>query len=303
MSRMLFINNFTVIIKIRIMKKTVITLLCIFTSSLLFAQTGSTKAAIKKIILPGGQKIIVESNITIEADLSMGMAINSNSTSQNLLEVKSSTDKTYTISNTLTKVKVNMNMMGQPTTYDSEKKDDNNSDIAKSFEDKLNKPVDITIDNVTGVAIKDDKKVKEKSADDENPMNGLLGMFAESTDEAVVSGAFELIPGGKAVGESWLDSTIAKDMKTVRTYTLKSITGNEALIQLDVITTAANKLEVQGMEMEFKSNTKTTGEIVTDITTGQVKKKDTKSDITGSFQLMGQDVPITAKATSASTYK
>ena len=303
MSRMLFINNFTVIIKIRIMKKTVITLLCIFTSSLLFAQTGSTKAATKKIILPGGQKIIVESNITIEADLSMGMAINSNSTSQNLLEVKSSTDKTYTISNTLTKVKVNMNMMGQPTTYDSEKKDDNNSDIAKSFEDKLNKPVDITIDNVTGVAIKDDKKVKEKSADDENPMNGLLGMFAESTDEAVVSGAFELIPGGKAVGESWLDSTIAKDMKTVRTYTLKSITGNEALIQLDVITTAANKLEVQGMEMEFKSNTKTTGEIVTDITTGQVKKKDTKSDITGSFQLMGQDVPITAKATSASTYK
>ena len=303
MSRMLFINNFTVIIKIRIMKKTVITLLCIFTSSLLFAQTGSTKAATKKIILPGGQKIIVESNITIEADLSMGMAINSNSTSQNLLEVKSSTDKTYTISNTLTKVKVNMNMMGQPTTYDSEKKDDNNSDIAKSFEDKLNKPVDITIDNVTGVAIKDDKKVKEKSADDENPMNGLLGMFAESTDEAVVSGAFELIPGGKAVGESWLDSTIAKDMKTVRTYTLKSVTGNEALIQLDVITTAANKLEVQGMEMEFKSNTKTTGEIVTDITTGQVKKKDTKSDITGSFQLMGQDVPITAKATSASTYK
>ncbi|MEP7255217.1 MAG: DUF6263 family protein [Ferruginibacter sp.] len=285
------------------MKKTIITLLYVFTSSLIFAQTGSTKAATQKIILPGGQKIIVESNITIEADLSMGMAINSNSTSQNLLEVKNSTDKTYTISNTLTKVKVNMNMMGQPTNYDSEKKDDNNSDIAKSFEDKLNKPVDITINNVTGIVIKDDKKVKEKSADDENPMNGLLGMFAESTDDAVVSGAFELIPKDKAVGESWLDSTVAKDMKTVRTYTLKSVTGNEALIQLDVVTTAANKLDVQGMEMEFKSNTKTTGEIITDITTGQVKKKDTKSDITGSFQLMGQDVPITAKATSASIYK
>ncbi len=285
------------------MKKTVITLLCIFTGSLLFAQTGSTKAATKKIILPGGQKIIVESNITIEADLSMGMAINSNSTTQNLLEVKSSTDKTYTISNTLTKVKVNMNMMGQPTNYDSEKNDANNSDIAKSFEDKLNKPVDVMIDNITGMSLKDDKKVKENNADDENPMNGLLNMFAESTDDAIVSGAFELIPGDKAIGESWLDSTVSKDMKTVRTYTLKSVTGNEAIIQLDVVTTAANKLEVQGMEMEFKSNTKTTGEMITDITNGQVKKKDTKSDITGSFQLMGQDVPITAKSTSTTTYK
>ena len=301
---MLFVNKFTAIIKIRTMKKTVITLLCIFTATIVFSQTGLTKPAVtQKIILPSGQKIIVETNITIEADLSMGMQISSNSTSENLLEAKNSTDKTYTISNTLTKVKVNMNMMGQPANYDSEKKEDNNSEIAKTFEDKLNKPVDITIDNVTGTAIKDDKKVKEKNADDENPMNGLLSMFAESSDDAVVSGAFELIPGGKGIGESWLDSTVAKDMKIVRTYTLKSVTGNEALIQLDFVTTGTNKLEVQGMEMEFKSNSKTTGEIVTDITTGQVKKKDTKSDITGSFQLMGQDVPITAKSSSATTYK
>ena len=286
------------------MKKTGITLLCILTSTLIFAQTGSTKPVVTgKILLPTGQKIIVESNITIEADLSMGMQMSSNSTSENLLEVKKSTDKDYTISSTLTKVKVNMNMMGQPTNYDSEKKEDNNSDIAKTFEDKLNKPVDITIDNATGIAIKDDKKVKKTDIDEENPMNGLLSMFAESTDDAVVSGAFELIPQGKSIGESWSDSTIAKDMKTVRTYTLKSVTGTEALIQVDAVTTAVNKLDLQGMEMEFKSNTKTTGEIITDISTGQVKKKDTKSDITGSFQLMGQDVPITAKSTSTSTYK
>jgi len=57
------------------------------------------------------------------------------------------------------------------------------------------------------------------------------------------------------------------------------------------------------MEIEFKSNTKTTGEMTTDISNGQVKKKNTISDITGSFQLMGQDMPISAKATSASTYK
>ena len=301
---MLFVNKFTVLIKITTMKKAVIALLSIFATTLSLAQPGLTKpASAGKIVIAPGQKITVASSISVEADLSMGMQLNSTSTSENLLEAKSSTDKTYTISNTLTKVKVNMNMMGQPTNYDSEKKEGNNPDVAKAFDDKLNKPVDITIDNITGAVVKDDKNVKEKTGDDENTLNGLLDMFAENSDDAVVSGAFELIPQGKNIGDSWVDSTVSKDMKAVRTYTLKSITGNEALIQLDVITTATNKLDVQGMEMEFKSNTKTTGEVVTDISTGQVKKKDTKSDITGSFQLMGQDVPITAKSSSTTTYK
>ncbi len=286
------------------MKRTAITILGIITTTLIFAQPGITKPVSPgKIVIAPGQKITVASSISVEADLSMGMQLNSTSTSENLLEAKSSTDKTYTISNTLTKVKVNMNMMGQPTNYDSEKKEGNNPDVAKAFDDKLNKPVDIIIDNITGTVVKDDKKAKEKTGDDENTLNGLLDMFAENSDDAVVSGAFELIPQGKNTGESWVDSIVSKDMRAVRTYTLKSITGNEALIQLDVLTTATNKLDVQGMEMEFKSNTKTTGEIVTDISTGQVKKKDTKSDITGSFQLMGQDVPITAKSSSTTTYK
>jgi hypothetical protein len=286
------------------MKKIIIALLGIFSATLVFSQTSSPKTVVSgKIMLSPGQKIVVESNISMDADLSMGMQMTSTSASVNMLEAKSSTDKNYTVSNTLTKVKVNMNMMGQPTNYDSEKKEDNNSDIAKSFEDKLNKPVDIIIDNETGKAIKSEKKEVKKETDDENPMNGLLDIFSQSSDDAVVTSAFELIPAGKQVGDNWQDSTITKDVKTVRTYTLKSVTGNEALIQLDAVTKAANKLELQGMEMEFKSETKSTGEIITDINTGQVKKRSTRADITGSFQLMGQDVPITAKATTNSTYK
>jgi len=286
------------------MKKVIITLLCIFSVTLIFSQTGVKKpAGISKIVLAIGQKIVVQSTVSLEASLSMGMELSSNSTSENTLDVKASNPKNYIITNTLTKLKVNMNMMGQPTSYDSDKKEENNSDITKTFDEKLNKPVDITIDNTTGVAVMDDKKEKKEETGDENPMSGLLNMFAESTDDAVVSGAFELIPKGKGIGDSWLDSTVEKEQKTIRTYTLKSVTDNEALIQLDVVTTASNKVDVQGMEMEFKSETKTTGEIITDITTGQVRKKNTKSDITGSFQLMGQDVPITAKASSTSTYK
>jgi hypothetical protein len=40
-----------------------------------------------------------------------------------------------------------------------------------------------------------------------------------------------------------------------------------------------------------------------DISTGLVKKRTNVADITGSIQMMGQDMPISAKATTTSTYK
>jgi hypothetical protein len=134
-------------------------------------------------------------------------------------------------------------------------------------------------------------------------MGGLLNAFAESSEETIVSGAFEMIPVGKKTGDTWTDTTKEKDMTTIRNYTLKSITGSEATIQLDAVTTASNKLDFQGMEFEFKSTTKSSGEIITDVNSSQIKSKNTKADITGSIQVMGQDMPVTSKVTSSTVYK
>ena len=256
-----------------------------------------------KIKLANGQKIVVESTTEIEASLTMGMELKSNSITINTLGVKNSTDKNYTISNTLTKLKVNMNMMGQANDYDSENKEGNNADMAKIFDERLNKPVDIDIDNTTGVAIMDKKQVAKKDADESNPADDLMKIFSDNSDDAIVSGAFEMIPSGKSIGDSWSDTTVAKDMKVLRTYTLKSITGNEAVIKSDIISTSVNKLNFQEMEFDIKSETKTIGEIITDISTGLVKKRTSIADINGSIQMMGQDMPISAKATSTNIYK
>lgn len=274
---------------------------------LLFIFAFPQNAAVKpissgKILLSKGQKIITESTISIEADMGMGMQLNSNTASENTLEVKSSTDKDYTITSTLTKLKVDFNMAGQATSYDSEKNTAPSSDIEKSLSERLNKPVDVILDNTTGTATLKDKKEKS-DGEDENPMGGLLNAFAESSDDAVVSGAFELIPANKNIGDSWSDTTKTKEMTTIRTYIFKSISGNDANIQLEAVTTASNKLDFQGMEFEFKSTTKSNGEITTDILTGLIKTKNTKADITGTIQLMGQDMPVTAKVNSTANYK
>lgn len=286
------------------MKKTILILTGLFAVAFAFSQTAIPKTiSTGKILLTTGQKIIAASTISVDADLSNGMELHSSSTTENTLEVKTGNDKDYTITSTLTKLKVNFNMMGQATNYDSEKNEVPSSEVEKSFAERLNKPVDVILDNSTGQATLSQKKVKDEETDNENPVDGMLKMFSESSDDAVVSGAFKLVPQGKNVGDQWSDTTKEKDQKTIRTYTLKSISGNDALIQLDIITTANTKLDMQGMEFEIKTTTKTSGEISTDINTGHVKTKNTKSEITGNLQLMGQDVPISATVNTINTYK
>lgn len=290
------------------MKKLTITLLGIFSIALVFAQNNQTATTNDRarILLATGQKIVIESNVTSETSLGMGMEFSLSSTIENSLEVKNNSARQSTISNTLTKIKMNIDGMGQAINYDSEKTDGATPEITKTFEDKLNKPTDIIIDNATGKLIAGEKKEKKPGLDNEetdNPMQGMLAMFTENSDDDVVAGAFELIPVGKSVGNSWIDSTMTKDMKSIRIYTLKSVTDNEAVIQLDAVMTSKNKLDIQGMELEFDMATKSTGDIVTDINSGLVKKRTTQSEITGSFQLMGQDMPISGKTNTTSIYK
>ena len=280
------------------MKRIYVSLIALALSAIAFAQSTD------KIKLANGQKIVVESTTEIQATLTMGMELTSTSASVNALEVKNSSPDNYIISNTLTKLKMNTNMMGQANNYDSENKSGNNEDISKVFDDKLNKPVDITIDNTSGLAVAEQKKQSQADVDETNATADIMKIFSDNaSDDAIVSGAFEMVPKGKAIGDSWADTAISKEMKTIRTYTLKSISGNEAVIQSNVISTAVNKLNFQEMEFEVKSETKTNGEILTDISTGLVKKRTSVADITGSIQMMGQDMPISAKATSTNIYK
>lgn len=274
-----------------------------FTASLVIAQLMMAQTNTNAILLLKGQKISVNNDVTIDADLGMGMQLNSVTASINSLQVKDSDTNNYTISNTLTKLKINMNMMGQNNTYDSDNKDGNNADMAKIFDDKMNKVNDVMIDKTTGAVIAPKQAVIKDSDEDANNISeNMMKMFSNTSDVAVVEGAFEILPAGKKTGDSWADTSKTADTKTIRTYTLQSVTGNEAVMNIETTVKATNKLDFQGMEFEINTDTKTTGQVLFDISTGLVKKRDTVSDITGSFQMMGQDMPITAKTTTKTVY-
>ncbi|HEX2683310.1 MAG TPA: DUF6263 family protein [Ferruginibacter sp.] len=279
------------------MKKIYLPLAFLFISIIAFAQNGS------KIKVAPGQKIVVENSTEIQASLPMGMELSSNSNSINALEVKNSTDRDITISNTLKKMKVNMNMMGQAGSYDSQNKEGNNEEMAKIFDDRLDKPVDIVVDNRTGTVVSDTKKENKASGGAALPVDDLLKMFSDVSDNGIVSGAFELIPAGKNVGDSWSDSSVTKDMKLVRKFTLKSVNGNEAVIDVEVVSNDVSKLNFQEMEFEVKKQSKTKGEITADPNTGLVSKRTSNAEISGTIQMMGQDTPVSAKTSSTSIYR
>jgi len=236
----------------------------------------------------------------------MGMDATSSSTSENALEVKEVTDKNYTISSVLTKIKLSMDSPGGATSYDSEKKEDQNTDMGKSMSEKLNKLTDVTIDNTTGVPLSSPKpQPKKDDESDANPMSSVLNMLGDGggSDESVVAGAFQLIPNGKKPGDSWLDSTIEKDVKVRRTYNFKSIADSGAVVQLNTTIESSGTVTMMGVSMAMTTTTQTTSDILVDAATGIVKRKTTEANVTGNMQVMGQDVPITAKANTVSIYK
>lgn len=285
------------------MKKITTALTALLIANIILAQSAAPSGlTASRIVLANGQKITVNNDVTIDASFGMGMELNSTTASVNSLQVKSSNADAYTISNSLTKLKVNMNMMGQSNAYDSDNKEGNNEDMAKVFDERMNKSTDVMIDNNTGMAIA--QKQSDKKADDNaaNISENMLKMFSDNSDDAIVAGAFEILPAGKNAGDSWADTSNSKEAKTIRTYTLQSVNGNEAVVKMEMTVKAKNKIDFQEMEFEIATDTKTTGQITLDKSTGLVKKRDTVSDITGSFQMMGQDMPITAKATTVAVY-
>ncbi len=280
------------------MKRISIVLISALSASLAVAQVPTSKIALAK-----GQKIQGDISMITEASV-MGMDVQSSSSSEISLEVKNITATSSIFNNTLQKLKMNMDMMGKTMNYDSEKPEDQGSEMGKAFGSKMNVPVEVTVDNTTGKMIDEQKDVEQKTGDTpEDPMESMMQLFGSANDVDPVSGAFILLPQGKKIGDSWSDSTVEKNSKTVRTYTLKSIDNKEAVVQVNTTTDASGDIEMQGMQMTVVTNAKTTGDIVTDISTALVKKKNMTTATTGNLQVAGQDVPISAKTTFTATYK
>lgn len=243
-----------------------------------------------------GQKITSVSRADMDMDMGMGGQMKIKSATTNVLHITGSDDKNFKATNTITKMTVSQEGMGQSTDFDSEKKGDMDSEIGKMMGKEINKAVDITVDKNSGKATEANPE-KDTEADS-NPMAGMMGGMGEKSAAGMTTAAFFIIPQGKKAGDKWSDSLSEEGMKGLRNYELKAIDKDEATVVMKTTSKGSITKEVQGMQMEINMNTTSESNLRTSLTTGIVKKNSTSATMEGTLDMMGQSMPITMKMTT-----
>ena len=277
------------------MKKIVVALLSMI-SFTAFSQSPSGKIVVKK-----GQHFTVESKsdgvITQEMmGQSMEMTLGSNTVIST--EIKDVKNNNYTITQTLTSVKSTFSGMGQDKSFDSDKKEDMDSEAGALYRDKFNLPKELVITN-EGVNITTDTSKKAEGSD---PMAGMMEMMSGGQDN-VTGALFLVIPAGKKVGDTWADSTSTEGVKMKRTYTLNSIANKEASVTINGIVDINKTMQVQGMDLNTVMTSKINSAVLVDVITSVQKENKSVTDVTGTIDVMGQSVPITSKINTLTTVK
>ena len=277
----------------------------IFSTLIFTAIDVNAQQPTQKIVVAKGQRITIVDSMTmniVQEAMGQIMEIPGNTTSSTMLEIKETSDNKTIIASTLKKTSFNMSMMGQEMNYDSEKPSDKETEAGKALEEKLNKTEDITLDNM-GKSLPSATPVVKKETEEQNGgsvdmIKNLTGMTSGNSAE----NAFMLLSSGSKVGSSWADSTVNEGIKTMRTYIIKSMTTNEAVITVMGVISGSRKIEMQGMEMNMNAGGKVDGEIIVDITNGLVKKRTTIIEPNNSIEVMGMSIPVTGKVSTVSYY-
>jgi len=271
--------------------KKILPLVCILSTAITFAQSP------KSISLKKGQEININSTASSNTDIGMGMAMTSSTTVQNKLIVIGEDANNYILTNTTTKMKVDMDAMGQSQHYDSDKPEDKDSEVGKNVADQINVPDTFLINKQTGLA------TATKASSDEASGNAASLMGEGGNKKQGTEDAFLIIPSNKKTGDSWETSSTVKGITSKKVYTIKSIDKKMAVITAKESTEGTAEQEMQGMTANVTTNVKSDVEITTDISTGLVSNRTITAEVNDIIEFNGQSNPVSAKSNTTITYK
>lgn len=259
----------------------------------------------KKVGLAKGQQLEQLSHIKMNMTQEMAgqsMEIKMESDITNVVEIKNAASNSFEVANTIKKVLMNMNAMGQDMKFDSDKKEDMDGQMGQAFKGKIGVPREFTVNN-EGI-ITSLKNTAEKKDEAGGMMGGMMSGAlgdAEEKEGAAFNSLANIPAKGVKVGESWKDSTSDDNGKTFTTYTLKEVTGGNGVVTLSANSAMNRELEQQGMTMQMDMKGTTTGEYTFDVATGIIKSRKATTKASGTIDVAGQSVPVNIETTVSST--
>jgi hypothetical protein len=272
----------------------------LFNAIMINAQTVTRKVGLAK-----GQQLEqlshVQMNMTQEA-MGQSIEIKMEGDITNLVEVKDVAANNFEVANTLKKILMSMNAMGQDVKFDSDKTEDMDGEFGKVFKGKVGVPREFTV-NKDGVIT----AVKNNEDKTENPggmmggmMTGALGS-GEEREGAVFNTLANIPAKGVKVGDSWSDSTSDENGKTFTTYTLKEVNGRNGLVTLLANMAINREMEQQGIPMQMEMTGTTIGEYTFDVSTGIIKTRKATTKSSGKIEAGGMSMPMNMETTVQST--
>jgi len=248
----------------------------------------------QKIAVTKGQKLETITTTKMKMEV-MGQNMDNESIATSNVEVKDVNADGYLFINTIKRMTMKGNAMGQEMNFDSDKKEDMDGQIGQALKDKIGTPQEIQVDKRGKVAgIKDSSDKKPGGS-----MGDMMNMSGDITKGQPYPILIQLPAAGVKPGDTWTDSsgTVAT-LKTVTTYTLKSLTADGALVSFMGTLSKSGSMEQNGMEIQIEMTGTTKGEAVYDAASGLLKNTTTSSDIKGSLGIMGQNAPLTGTVTA-----
>jgi len=269
--------------------------------SILFTAISFAQVPVTKIKLIKGEKFLSTTSTTGSVGMEMmgqNMETISESSQVSTIEVKDETPAGYLITGIVSKMKVKTKGgFGPAMDFDSDKKEDMNSEIGKAVKDELT-PKNMQI-GFNGKALSDIKD----STNEDDMAKVMRSVMTNGAGDNGIAVDFILIPAGKKSGDVWLDSSYTNGIKINNIYTLKQLTGSEAIVLLNSVSKINKSVKAQGAEITIDMNSKISSSNIIDITSGLIKEKKTTVEGTGNFKAGGQEMPMKTKITSVTTIK
>lgn len=277
-------------LKVIIMKQIIPVLLLV----LMFHPATAQKLKLWKVKLEAGQQLKVSSissNHVSQQLMGQDIQINISTDISDSVYVTGKQKDGFTLSKTTTRMKMDMDAMGQQKNFDSDKKEDREGEIGEKLKDKIGVVAQAVVTEKGEVRVT--SVVKEEQAD---AMSSLLPM---NSDSASIAGYFLAAPGKEVkAGESWKDSLITEGNKTETTYTFLKTENGTALISYELKLSTEGTQTTNGMEVKINVKTEGKGSLKVELSTGLVLERKTEMKISGTSEVLGMQIPMTGESTS-----
>lgn len=280
--------------------------------SIAFATTGFSQKISNKLGLQKGQKyeFVTEMKRSSTSEM-MGQSMESTITSSmtESYDIEDVNSNGIVIEYKVKRLTFKANGMGGSQEFDSEKEADRKGEIGKILEKSLKNKYKMTIDpygKIVSVKADDDNPNGEKNAEQDaiaGIVSSQLGLNFSVPKEGDIS-AFKFLPA-REIGSSdtWIDSSNSTGVNRKTTYKVNSIKGNDLVLDYTEEVNVNTTQNIMGTEASFKSNDKTSGQVILDKNTGVLKQKTATIETKGSIEGQGMTVPTTGSTQMTITVK